>query len=299
MDPKDTPKTTEELLAALADGELDLRDHPEVLAQLPQDVQTAQQIARHQQLKQAVGRAMDRPEMKCPADLAVSINAIADEGESASSDTATPVAPAQGANPAYTGPPVVGRIGRWMPSAVAAVLLIAATVMFIQSGATRSGDNFASLMSASKVQQFDRRHGDCAAKPEILKQHERFGEAKDLEHLPGKIGDYFKTSTDGMKLNLSGVGYDYKLTGACSLPGNGAVHIVYRHHDDASRAISLWIKPAKDEHDKLKEGQVYSIGGGDPLHPVIFWRQGDLMYYLIGDSLEDCDKAVKELRQAA
>ncbi len=66
-----------------------------------------------------------------------------------------------------------------------------------------------------------------------------------------------------------------------------------------SSSSSVWIVSAKPKHDKLEEGRVYAEVSDNLLRPVIFWRDGGLLYYLVGDSLQDCDKAVQELRQAA
>ncbi|MFK7790975.1 MAG: hypothetical protein AB8C95_15965, partial [Phycisphaeraceae bacterium] len=131
-----------------------------------------------------------------------------------------------------------------------------------------------------------------------LKNPDQFG-GNDFEKLPGRLRDYFDTKTDKLSLNLDGIGYDYQLTGTCSMPGSGAVHIVYHKHNDPKQSISVWIVPAKPDHDKLEEGRVYSEVSDDILRPVIFWRDGGLLYYVVGDSIEDCDKAVQQLRQAA
>lgn len=75
MDLNNTPKTTDERLAALADCDLDLRDQPDALTQR---AQSGSAIARYQQFKQACARAIDGPEMKCPDQLASKLQAIAD-----------------------------------------------------------------------------------------------------------------------------------------------------------------------------------------------------------------------------
>ena len=49
----------------------------------------------------------------------------------------------------------------------------------------------------------------------------------------------------------------------------------------------------------MQQGRVYVEAGSDLMHPVIFWRQGDMLYYLVGDSMEDANKAVQTLRQTA
>jgi len=308
MQREDTPITTNELLSALADGELDLREHPDALAKLAQDPQAAQRVACLQQLKQACGKAMDRPEMKCPDELADKLRAMGAEQAAKTDQSVQTHAGGATVEPRpapHSGPAVIGRVGfasRWLPAAVAAVLLIAAGVMFTASnpgGLVGVEGQAAAFLPVEQIDRFTGRHGDCTLDTGLLKNSERFGDASDFNELPGKLADYFQTSTDGLRLSLDGIGYEYQIAGACPVPGEGAVHMVYRHKNDPNRAISVWLRPVDQRHADLKEGQVYANAGEDLMHPVIYWRQGELLYYLVGDSLEDCDKAVKQLRQSA
>lgn len=298
MQRDDTPKSMDEMLMALADGELDFADQPQVMAKIAEDPKAAHRLAYEQKLKQCCCRVMDGPEMKCPNELAGKLLGMA-AGESSATKPTTVAAAA--AKPApYVGPPVIAKIGRWVPTAVAAVLLVAAGVLFNQANnASTSGNGADVFLTSDQIKGFTGRHFDCAERPDRLKNPTQFGESKDFEQLPGKLRDYFHTNADSLSLNLNGIGYDYQLTGTCSLPGSGAVHIIYHKHNDPSRSISLWIVPAKADHRHLKEDRVYAEVGDNLLRPVIFWRNNGLLYYLVGDSIEDCDKAVQELRRAA
>lgn len=293
---RDDNMTMDEMLLALADGELDFRDQPQILAKIAEDPKAAHRLAHEQRLKQACSKAMDGPEMKCPNELAGKLLAMAGDGSKKAPTSAQPTQPQQAP---YAGPPAIAKIGRWVPAAIAAVLLLAAGVMFNQASTGSSGINTsaAAFLSADQIQNLTGRHFDCAERPDRLKNPTQFG-GNDFEQLPGKLSDYFNTNTDMLSLNLDGIGYDYQLTGTCSMPGSGAVHIVYHKHEDPKQSISVWIVPTKPEHDKLEEDRVYSEVGDDLLRPVIFWRDGGLLYYLVGDSIQDCDKAVQQLRQA-
>lgn len=290
MQEDSTPNSIGDLLAALADGELDLREHPQALARIAQDPQAAQRLAYQQQLKQACAQAMaiGKP---CPEELVAKLRAMSITEQAHGVNSVDAVG--------SFASPVIGRIGRWLPSAVAAALLIAAPVMFMQASGTGSsaGPAVASLLSVSQVGAFDNRHLDCSAKPVILKDHDRFGPEGDFEHLPGKIADYFHTSADGMALSLDGIGYDYRLTGACSLPGSDGVHIVYRHRENPGRSISLWLTADDGRYAQMDAGRVYVEAGKTLDHPVIIWRSGGLIYYLVGDSLQDAHQAVAVLHQ--
>lgn len=285
------PKTMNEMLLALADGELDFADQSDVMAKIAEDPKAAQRLAYEQQLKQACAKAMNGPEMKCPNELAGKVLALA--GDGASKQQTQPAV--------YAGPSVIARIGRWVPTAVAAVLLVAAGVLFSQASNTPVNSSAPAILvdlDQQKLKQLTGRHFDCAERPDRLKNPDQFG-GEDFEQLPGKLSDYFDTQANKLSLNLGGIGYDYQLTGTCSMPGSGAVHIVYHKHDNPEKSISVWIVPAKPDHDQLEEGRIYAEVGEDLLRPVIFWRDGGLLYYLVGDSIEDCNKAVQQLRQAA
>ena len=283
------PRKMDELLLAVADGELDFADQPEVLSFIAADPKAAHRLAYEQRLKQACSKAMNGPEMKCPNELAGKLLAMAGDGGSKK----------QAKQTAYVGPPVIARIGRWVPAAVAAVLLVAAGVLFSQANNAPSFNTQAvSFLEPGQIKNLTGRHFDCAERPDRLKNPDQFG-GSDFEQLPGKLSDYFNTQANTLSLNLDGIGYDYQLAGTCSLPGSGAVHIIYHKHNDPTRSISVWIVPANDMHGKLQEGRVYAEVGEDLLRPVIFWRKSGLLYYVVGDSIEDCDKAVQQLRQAA
>lgn len=300
MQPEETPKSMEAMLLALADGELDFADQPQVLAKIAEDPKAAQRLAQEQQLKKCCARVMNGPEMKCPNELAGKVLAMASGGAAAAKPTMPSAPPKQQAP--YTGPPVLAKIGRWVPTAIAAVLLLAAGILFNQAstGGGGIGTSAVANLSQQDIKNFTGRHFDCAERPDRLKNPTQFGETGEFEQLPGKLRDYFKTDADKLSLNLNGIGYEYQLTGTCALPGSGAVHIVYHKQQNPEKSISVWIVAAdKAKYGQLEEGRVYSEVGDDLLKPVIFWRDGGLLYYLVGDSIEDCDKAVQQLRQAA
>ncbi|MFK7788902.1 MAG: anti-sigma factor, partial [Phycisphaeraceae bacterium] len=203
---ENTPKTMDQMLQALADGELNFADQPQVLAKIAEDPKAAQRLAYEQRLKQACAKTMDGPEMKCPNDLAGKLLAMAGD---ASSKMAAPPKQTEAQQAAYAGPPVLARIGRWVPAAVAAVLLVAAGVLFNQaSTAPTFNTQGASFHTPEKIADLTGRHFDCAERPDRLKNPDQFG-GNDFEKLPGRLRDYFDTKTDKLSLNLDGIGYDY------------------------------------------------------------------------------------------
>ncbi len=291
--PNEPSESTPDLLAALADGELELGKSPEACRLLAEQPAFAAAIAYHQQLRRSVASAMDSPSMRCPDTLRAKLHQIADQAEA--SPPATHNTPA--ARP-YTGPPVLARIGRWAPAAVAAVLLIAATAVFFAGRGSGVGPT-QPVLDIRTVQAFSSRHMHCAGNPgDLLHNHERFGDS--IQQLPGHLDDYLAHSVSGLSLDLSAIDYDYQVAGVCSIPGDGAVHIVYRHHDDPARAMSLWIVDARDEITaQMEPGRVYVEAGDELDHPVILWEDSGLLFYLVGDSLEGVQQAVYTLRHPA
>ena len=143
MQREETPRSMDELLMALADGELDFADQPQVMAKIAEDPKAAHRLAHEQKLKQSCARVMDGPEMKCPDALAGKVLAMATQAHGV--DNVDAVGSNLGSTPApkqqtpYTGQPIIACIGKWVPAAVAAVLLLAAGVLFNQASTGNSG----------------------------------------------------------------------------------------------------------------------------------------------------------------
>jgi hypothetical protein len=291
--PNEPSESIPDLLAALADGELELGAFPEARRLLAEQPASAAAIAYHQQLRRSVASAMDSPSMRCPDALRAKLHQIADQAEA--SAPATHNTPA--ARP-YTGPSVLARISQWAPAAVAAVLLIAATAVFFAGRGIGVGPT-PPVLDLRTVQAFGSRHMHCAGNPDdLLHNHERFGDS--IQQLPGHLDDYLAHSVSGLSLDLSSIDYDYQVAGVCSIPGDGAVHIIYRHQDDPARAMSLWIVDARDEVTaQMEPGRVYVEAGDELDHPVILWEDHGLLFYLVGDSLEGVQQAVYTLRHPA
>ncbi|MEM1353962.1 MAG: hypothetical protein AAGH88_03670 [Planctomycetota bacterium] len=298
-----TPKTTDELIAALADGELELCQCPDLFAKLADDPECGRKLAEQKKLREAICGCLQDTEPFCPDALRAQIESMCaeDDQQAKSSNPSLASAPAQPkvpSAPSSISNPVLARIGRWVPAAVAAVLLLAAGILFSQASAnSRGGDGPNALLTVSQVNQFAGRHGDCGMDPTILKDRDRFGDPESVQALPGHISDYFNRSADGMNLDLSRVGYRYQMTGACSLPSSGAIHLVYRKLGDPSKAMSLWLRP-DDGSVAIEPGRLYVEAGDNLDHPVVLWKDNGMVYYLVGDSLEDTHKAVDALRSA-
>ncbi len=268
-------------LAAFADGELDGEQNLEVLRQMAKDPSVARRVTEHQQLRVAVGKAMNNPSIKTPDSLRDLVMQMARDD---AADTP--------GNQSRRGSPVLARIGRWAPAAVAAVLLFAAVVVFNQSGQV-PGDRLVTsgqVLNASLVDKFGDRHFKCARKITPMHGTEQF--PQKLDELPGALSSYFHQPVDEDALNLSSLGYDFDMVGLCILPGKGSVHVIYKSQASTGQAdtLSLWLRPF-EAGSGIEPGRLYKTANPQENFPMLVWRTGDMVYYLVGDSYDAVERA--------
>ncbi|MEM9916263.1 MAG: hypothetical protein AAF911_15015 [Planctomycetota bacterium] len=294
MAPKLTPQETAELLPAFADGELDAEQNLRVLEAMAADPTNTQRVLHQQQLKQACGRVMTSPETRCPDALRDQIIAMASEAEAAST-----TAPATGMSAGVSGGggeddnPVLALIGRWVaPLAVAATLfigaLVALNVMSDSGGYTSDG-----LITASLAQTFGQRHAKCALGEAGPYGTELF--PAEVDQLDDALVQHVGQELDGAALNLSTLGYDYKVAGFCPLPGGDSVHVIYENPE--GQTLSLWVK-AYDGKPTLDPGVPYVPPHDHTAQPMMVWREGDMVFYLVGDTMDDVKQAQPAIRLA-
>jgi len=114
------------------------------------------------------------------------------------------------------------------------------------------------------------------------------------EQLPEALARRFHGQVAG-GLDLSSIGYHFDRVGRCTVPGTGSVHLIYRAMAETGRqdAISLWIRPA-DEEFAVEPGTLH-VRGAERAHPVLIWRQGEMVYFLTGDGLGPAKQAATAL----
>ncbi|MEM8738657.1 MAG: hypothetical protein AAGG38_09300 [Planctomycetota bacterium] len=296
-------KKLSETLSAYADGELDLRESRQALDLLAEDPAHAKRVLHQQQLKQACSRAMDRPEMKCPDELRDQLRALADDtprlaGSIGDTGSAPETAPPAEAAPAYDaahGRPVLATLGRWAaPLAAAAALFLVATVGLNLYHANRSsGYTSDGLITASLAQSFGDRHQKCSLGSEVPASSELF--PGTLSELDRTLAEQVGPEIDGASLDLSSLGFDYQVAGVCPLPGQDAVHLIYENAQ--GQALSLWIK-AYDGKPALDPGVPYFPPSEHAHQPMVVWREGNMVFYLVGDSMDAVKQAQPKIRLA-
>jgi len=295
------------LLAAVADGELDVEQAMERLAQ--ENAGAVAQNQSQERFKAVVARSMAR-EINTPDALRASILAIADGAEGTQPANASGIAK----DSSFASPmvnreqhnSVLARIGRWAPAAVAAVLFLG-TLTMLQLNAGLGGQSdgqstyvyAASLIDDTMSRKFKSRHTVCATDVGELIQKTPL--PNNVEQLPGAMADYFGTpQPDAIPLDLSVMGYEYSAAGNCNAPGKGALHVVYhaKHNGSPADALSLWVRPV-DGNYEMAEGRVYRAQVSSDDAPVLAWTRNGLDYFLHGDNHESVETAAVALRFAA
>ena len=293
-------------LPAFADGELDVEQNLRVLEAMAMDPTHTRRVLHQQQLRKACARVMDRPDCHCPDQLKQQIQTIssAESPASPTAITATPTLTLAGTDaerskhtPTTPAPDVIARIGRWLPAAVAAVLLIGALAVFFSP---RANSGMAFGLDEARLAAFAGRHKSCSS--DVTKLVPGIANPTNVAALPGTIDDYFvsqfgdeQTGHIDTALDLSVLGYEFQRVGVCGLPGKNAVHVVYKAADgaDHGKSLSLWIKP--DAPDlQLVPRRLYTAEAADG-QPLLIWERNGRTYYLLGDAPDDARHAARAL----
>ncbi|MEX0745066.1 MAG: hypothetical protein WD118_05650 [Phycisphaeraceae bacterium] len=270
-------------LSAFADGELDVEQSLQVLERMAMDPQMTRRVLHQQQLRQRVAQAMADRQPATPDAVRQQITAAAQRDD----------LPQQAADAARQGKGSLVR--RWLPSAVAAALLIAAlgTVQFGGSDDGRPGvieyvdrnePGAAAIINLTSADRFGQRHVRCSRDITPLFNTDRF--PKHVAALPNTLESLFGRSFNGPPLDLTLFGYEYSQAGECLLPGGKSVHVLYRAAEGAERsdALSLWITTNSADL-RLEPGRLYTAADDEKPHPLLIWQHDGLTYYLVGDAM--------------
>lgn len=295
-----TSQEARELLPAFVDGELDEAQKLRVLEAMAADPSCTRRVLVQQQLRQACGRVLTSPSLRCPADLRQRIQAMAGDLQSDESLPKPSVAPLGQSDRG----PVLARIGRWaLPLAVAAALGLAVlvTLNFSASRAERLAEaglyTADGLVTARLARQLSERHVQCAHGDDPLTPEGLAPiQPGDLVGLDAALVDHFDAELQNASLDLSSIGYDYQIAGLCPVPGDGAVHVIYENPD--GRRLSLWIKPY-DGQPMLDPGVPYVPPAAHAEHPMVVWRQANTVFYLVGETREEVQQARPAIRLAS
>ncbi len=287
-------------LEAFADGELDVETNLRVLEGMAMNPQATRRVMHQQELRRLVERAMREQSPPVPTELVAKIEAISKAAQAAQAAQSDDLSRSS----ISARPTILARITRFWP-AVAAIILVAAAVLLMRppSNSTHSNPvgpldppteiagNFAfdapilrtDLVEERRMTAMGSRHEKCSAKIENLNRADQF--STDLKEIPAKITAYLGPQIHTPLPDLTALGYEYRGTGACNLPGGKAVHLVYRPIDSLGRedSLSLWIRADEQGLVKIEEGKLYTATPEGSAHPIVVWRRGTAVYYLVGE----------------
>ena len=302
-------------LMAGADGELSAERQLELSRAMGEDRQVWARVLQEQELRRACGRVLGRGAGRCPAALREAVGRLLEgegsaEGEGGETivvggtggesllgegGTASPVRERAGR------PGVWARVGRWAGpmAAAAAVAWVLWAVLPAErpgaglaagrgEGATAGADGYTSdgLITAGLAQRFGQRHARCAADPSLLYDRELY--PAELGPLTGVLGRRVGGELEGAALDLGEVGYRFDQAGSCTLPGRDAAHLIYRNA--RGQTLSLWVK-AYDGRPTLDPGVAYRPPRAHSGRPMVVWREGQTVFYLVGDVSDDVQRA--------
>jgi len=275
------------LLALFTDGQLDNEKTLLALEYLAVNPAAIQQMIHGHQLRQAVNRVMRRQAPDAPEALKLKIQQLAQDSplQETSEENISAALP-QDQKEAASTRPILAQIARWGPLAGAAIFLVAAMVTLSVSGQDQDP------VSQARYAKFVYRHNGCSDQSTELKNRHLF--IQNLQQLPATLTEYLGGSL-ATGLDLSKIGYEFYAVGECSVPGNRSVHLIYRAKIDTSNTLSLWIRRYKQSLD-IEPNRPYLVMGQDITHPLLLWTQGDMIYYLVGNSLTCVESAANVLQ---
>ena len=288
------------LLERFADGDCTDEEAVRALELLRDEPGALEELASRHRFKLRVGQAMR--EVAMPGAVKAELTqAVAGEGEA-------------GETSEQSSGPVLGRIGRWVPAAVAAMLLLAAGVAYLATPASRDPlpgpvvvDDWPAdaVMPEATARAFVTRHVRCTTGVEPLDHEVRTLPA--AAGLMPELQPWMQRQIDGeaAALDMTGMDFGFVKAGACPVPGEAAVHLIYRNNQPGrTDHLSLWVQafPADAAATTsgasllgLQPGKVHTIFPLHSDHPMLVWTDGERVYFLIGDAPGAVQQAAEHL----
>ncbi|HEX8915550.1 MAG TPA: hypothetical protein VF796_24565 [Humisphaera sp.] len=268
-------------LAACADGELAPAAQADVVRRLSLDPTAARVVEEHLRLKACCARVLS--DVEGPSD-ALARRCAAMAFQMPAEERPAEERPAA---PAWRSP---FRIG-WPTAAAASVAFLAAGAMTVGYLASRppavASSARGSVIPVHYVSDLSRVHVTCARH---LEQHESTDWPAEVASLRDPIRSYLRS--ERAYPDLSAAGYRFVGCAACGDPGKRGqrlVHLVYVGKT-AADTISLFIEPDDGRNPDIREGACYGCGNADAAHPMLAWRSGNLLFFLVGNGAEPVKK---------
>ncbi len=290
-------------LMAFADGELDSQGHKRVLELLALYPHAMHHVAFHHQLRQALRESVEARVPAAPADLVAKVRAILAKSETTRSNAES--------SWGY-------RLRAWsvaLPAVAAALVIALGTIMTMQSMAATQPppEPGIPILPTIATTALAHQHDLCAKSLENLRHTSLF--PQELHKLVPAIAKFLRWGTDSnletstaipaaapvtgswgtyTNLDLRPVGYKFVGAGSCMAPGQRSVHVVYQPLDPASQRgpLSIWIEVDNGSLPNLRADMPYATADVHYAAPIVFWKHGGLIYYLVGNSSEGMEGAI-------
>jgi anti-sigma factor RsiW len=271
------PRKTE--LLRYADGELDGTRAEAVRAYLVVDAEAAREVDALRRLRAAAKRSVLARTPQLSDELRSRMEQLIEA-------RARPALHPRGAARAGPLPP------RWRRAAALAVftgLLAAAALWLWRPGATRQTSS--ELLGPAKGAGGGTSHQTIAVA--VTRKHVICSQMQDhfydgrfprvLAELPPVVREHLGASAPVP--DLAPLGFDFAGAGACQLPGGTTLHILYRARDNRARHVSVFAQHFTGQVEVSPKG-VLLLAGPDAAHPLLCWREGTTLCFLIADDVE-------------
>ncbi|HAI13834.1 MAG TPA: hypothetical protein DCM28_19165 [Phycisphaerales bacterium] len=281
-------------LAAFADGELDVDQNLRLLERMKMDPNATARVTHQQQLRENVCRCMSADCPPMPDALKQSVMQMLEE-------------PSIDEHEAVIARIRPYQVTAFLSSIAAAIAICLSLFMYFNQPNVTPGFEYsqvaneehipgfndytaASILPASQIDRFSNRHTSCAQKISIL--HQFASNPTSVEEMPKVISEHLGKQAYPC-LNLSNIGYEFAAAGPCKIPNkNASAHLVYKstNPDGKQDTISLWIAPDDGTLDLVPD-KAFRIRGPESSHPIIAWRHNNLVYYIVGDTYTNVQRA--------
>ncbi len=258
-------ETDMSLLAAYADGELDEAQRTRVEQMLLERPELAEEMLHLRALRSAVGEKLRVLSPGAPLPLRENVRALFDQS------TARPVSETRQAR-------------RYWPIALAAGIAIflgiaALLRMTGQSGAPVSpAKNVVVVDRVRLASRIDWMHNHCS---ELSGHSGNRGFPHEIGSLAPVVREFI--GHDAMTPDLSSLGYFFEGAAACTVPGGKTLHLLYRTSDVPAQHVSVFAQDDQGQLDAAPD-KVFVLSGDGSGHPILAFRDGVTVYYLIADN---------------
>jgi anti-sigma factor RsiW len=256
-------------LTAFADGELNAARRAVVLEYLADHPEAARQLGRELRFRQSVAQNLEAATPPVSDSLRNKIDSLC--------------AQTQIDDRAQSAPRSRWKISL-LPASIAAVICIIAGILFgmmMFKPAEKGGPPFPTATIAAITHI----HVDCSRAPSLHNL--------PFPHQLGELQNSLKTYLGRSEPypDLSGIGYQYVGAGPCAKPLEGTAHLLYKSiRGPITDTLSLFVQEYHGQI-QVEDGKVYWGQGPDSAHPMIIWRKGNLVFYLVGDAPSSVEAA--------